>query len=319
MNAQPRIVFAGTPDFAAVNLQAVIEAGYKVIAVFTQPDRPAGRGRKLLASPVKALAEEHGIPVFQPETLRNGDACQVLADLAPDLMIVVAYGLILPQRVLDTPRLGCINVHASVLPRWRGAAPIQHAILAGDAESGISIMQMDAGLDTGPVIAEDSLTLDGGETGGRLHDCLAEMGGRLLVESLPSILAGETMPVAQDNDLSIYAGKIDKGMALIDWSWSAIDIDRQIRAFNPWPVAFTSLGNADNRLRIWSARPIEGGHGRPGEILEVTSDAILVAAGQGGLQLLEVQAPGGKRLSVRDYLNAHSVNPGEIIGSGQAS
>jgi len=319
MSAQARIVFAGTPEFAAVNLRAVIDAGFDVIAVFTQPDRPAGRGRKLLASPVKALAESHGIPVLQPETLHHEDACQALADLAPDLMVVVAYGLILPQRVLDTPGFGCINVHASLLPRWRGAAPIQHAILAGDAESGISIMQMDAGLDTGPVIAEDGLALGGGETGGSLHDRLAEMGGCLLVDSLPLILAGEVKPVAQDNTLATYAGKIDKGMARIDWSWAAIDIDRQIRAFNPWPVAFTHVGDSGNRLRVWKASPIEGGQGRPGEVLEVTSEAILVAAGQGGLQLLEVQAPGGKRLSVRDYLNAHMVKPGEILGSGQAS
>lgn len=311
----PKIVFAGTPEFAAVSLKAVLDAGFEVAAVYTQPDRPAGRGRKLLPSPVKALAVESGIPVFQPQSLRTGDASLTLAELNPDLMIVVAYGLILPQHVLDTPRLGCVNVHASILPCWRGAAPIQHAILAGDAESGISIMQMDVGLDTGPVVAERRLTLAADETGESLHDRLAALGGRLLVDTLPTILNGETAPVAQDDTHSTYAGKIDKGMAEIDWTRPAVEIDRLIRAFNPWPVAFTDRGDPEDRLRVWQARPAEGGKGRPGEILEVTPDGILVAAGKDSLWLLEVQAPGGKRLSVRDYLNANLLKPGEIFGS----
>ena len=234
-----KIIFAGTPDFAASALSALIESEHDVVAVYTQPDRPAGRGRKLRASPVKELALKHDIPVLQPEKLKDAETHDVLRSFNADVMIVAAYGLILPQAVLDIPRLGCLNIHASLLPRWRGAAPIQRAIAAGDKESGITIMQMDAGLDTGDILLLSHCPINDNDNGGDLHDRLAEMGASSILEALKDIESGNTKPIKQDDALATYAHKLDKKEAIINWKDSAENIERLIRAFNPWPVAFT--------------------------------------------------------------------------------
>jgi methionyl-tRNA formyltransferase len=244
-----RIIFAGTPDFSVPCLQALRDAGHEVVAVYTQPDRPAGRGRKLTPGPVKEAATALGLPLFQPTSLRDPAAIATLRELGADLMVVVAYGLLLPQAVLDIPRLGCVNVHASVLPRWRGAAPIQRAILAGDRESGVTIMRIEAGLDTGPMYLIRRLTLDPRETGGSLHDKLSLLGATALVEALPGIAAGSLVPKSQDDSQANYAHKLAKAEAEVDWSQPAVAIDRLIRAFDPWPVAQTQLDGAS--LRLW--------------------------------------------------------------------
>lgn len=297
-----RIVFAGTPEFAAQHLSALLDAGHTVIAVYSQPDRPAGRGQKLQASPVKQLAQHHGLPVFQPVSLKTPEAQAELAALNADLMIVVAYGLLLPQAVLDAPRLGCINVHGSLLPRWRGAAPIQRAILAGDAESGVGIMQMEAGLDTGPVLLEKRLTLAPDETGGSLHDKLAALGCAALLEALPGIAAQTLNATPQPETGVSYAHKLAKSEAHIDWSQSASQLERLVRAFNPWPIAETTL--AGDKLRIWSAKALtERCNAAPGTVLHADKSGIRVATGDGVLQLLRLQLPGGKPLSPAELLN----------------
>jgi methionyl-tRNA formyltransferase len=304
-----RLVFAGTPAFSVPCLAALIKADYEVACVYTQPDRPAGRGRKLQQSPVKELALARGIPVRQPESLkRDRDEQQVLRDLAPDLMIVVAYGLILPQSVLDIPRLGCVNVHASLLPRWRGAAPIQRAVLAGDAESGVCIMRMEAGLDTGPVYHRRAIALDPGETGGSLHDRLADLGARALIEVLPGILDGISRAEPQDDALATYAHKLDKAEAAIDWAEPATAIERRIRAFDPWPVATARLDG--EVLRIWSAEastePASGSE--PGEILSAGRTGIEVATGSGRLRITRLQPPGKRPMRAADFLNARRLD-----------
>ncbi len=309
-----RIVFAGTPDFAAVILAGIIDAGYRIDAVYSQPDRPAGRGRRLRAGPVKELAQQHGLAVMQPASLRGDEARQALQELAPDILVVVAYGLILPAEILAIPRLGCVNVHASLLPRWRGAAPIQHALLAGDHESGISLMQMDEGLDTGPVLARKALPIAPDETAASLHDRLALLGRDLLLDTLPGLAAGHWSSEPQSDADACYAAKISKQDAAIDWQSSATDIDRRIRAYHPWPVAFTFRPGDGQRLRIWRARLLPELRGAPGEVVAVQPAGIDVAATDGGLRLTEVQAAGGKRLSVADYLNAHPVEVGEKFG-----
>ena len=307
-----RIIFAGTPDFAAVSLRALIDAqpssDHELVAVYTQPDRKAGRGRKLRPSPVKQLAQQHGIPVHQPASLKDADAQQQLAALQPDLMIVVAYGLILPQSVLDTPAHGCINVHASLLPRWRGAAPIQRAILAGDSDSGVCLMQMEADLDTGPVLREVRTPIGDKETGSSLHDRLASMGADALLNTIADIAAGDITATPQDDSLSSYASKLSKQEAWLDWSRPAIELDRQVRAFNPWPVAQTRHQQQDQSqrtIRVWQASAqAAASNSAPGTVLALSGDGLTVACGEGVLNIQRLQLPGGKPLALRDWLNA---------------
>jgi len=300
-----RIVFAGTPDFSVPPLRALIAAGHQLVGVYTQPDRPAGRGRKLTPSPVKAEALSAGIPVYQPASLKDADAQRELAALRPDLMVVVAYGLLLPQSVLDIPRLGCINIHASLLPRWRGAAPIQRAILAGDSETGVGIMRMEAGLDTGPVYLEKRIPIEPGDTGGSLHDKLAKLGAETLMAALPGIADGSLQPLPQDDARTCYARKLDKAEAEIDWTRPAAEIARQVHAFNPWPVAQTRFEDAI--LRIWNASPAKGEAGSPGMVMSAARHGIDVATGDGLLRITRLQMPGKKPLSAADFINAYPI------------
>ena len=294
-----RLLFAGTPEFARESLAALIDAGHVPVAVLTQPDRPSGRGRKLTASPVKEHSITHDIPVMQPVTLKDPHVVEELAALEPDIMIVAAYGLILPEAVLDVPRLGCLNVHASLLPRWRGAAPIQQAILNGDAETGICLMKMDPGLDTGPVFAKAAIGIGPEETAGELHDRLAALGASLLVETLPDILAGKLQPVEQDEEDATYAGKIRKEDAHIDWSLPAALLHRKIRAYNPAPGAWFEL--AGERIKCWSAKVLDGLEGTPGVVLDSGGHGIDVACGEGALRLTSVQRPGRRRVSAGEF------------------
>ena len=307
-----KLVFAGTPDFAAIHLKALIESEHQLLAVYTQPDRPAGRGKKLQASPVKKLAEDSGIPVFQPQTLRDEEEQAKLAALGADAMVVVAYGLILPQAVLDAPRLGCLNVHASLLPRWRGAAPIQRAIEAGDAQTGTTIMQMDAGLDTGNMLATASCDITAQTTAASLHDQLAEVGAPLLVEVLSDLPAYQANAQEQDDDGANYASKITKEEAQLNWDRSAATLDRAIRAFNPFPICFTYLEG--QRIKVWQAS--HAGNAplaeAPGTILKADRSGILVNCGQGQLRIERLQLPGGKPLTVEQVLNGS----GDLFHSG---
>ena len=304
MTQRLRLVFAGTPEFAVPCLQACLAAPVDVVAVYTQPDRPAGRGRKLTPSPVKQRALATNIAVEQPETLKVPEAQQRLAGYAPDLMVVVAYGLILPKKVLAIPRLGCWNVHASLLPRWRGAAPIQRAILAGDTETGIDLMQMEAGLDTGPVLIERRTQISDEDTGGTLHDRLAALGADALREGLERLARGEALPQrAQSADGVVYAHKLEKSEARLDWNEPASVLARKVRAFDPWPATEAELWG--ERIRIWSAEAIDARtHQPPGTIVATGRDAIDVATGKGLLRIIEVQREGGRRISVRDWQNA---------------
>ncbi len=296
-----RIVFAGTPEFAAEHLKALLGTQHQVIAVYTQPDRPAGRGHKLMPSPVKQLAVEHGIPVYQPATLRAPEAQAELAALQPDLMVVVAYGLILPQVVLDTPRLGCINSHASLLPRWRGAAPIQRAVQAGDDESGVTVMQMEAGLDTGPMLLKVSTPIAPSDTGGSLHDRLAALGSQAVNQAVDALAAGTLTGEVQDDSLANYAHKLNKDEARIDWSRPAVELERQVRAFNPWPICHSTLNGEP--LKVLAATLGEGS-GQPGQILAASKDGLTVACGEGALRLTRLQLPGGKPLNFADLYNS---------------
>ena len=298
-----KLIFAGTPDFAARHLAALLSSDHEVVAVYTQPDKPAGRGQKLTASPVKELALAHSLPVYQPASLRNEEAQAELAALGADLMVVVAYGLILPKAVLDTPRLGCLNVHGSLLPRWRGAAPIQRAIWAGDAETGVTIMQMDVGLDTGAMIRKVSCPIAFDETSASLYDKLAELGPQALVDTLNAMAAGDTAAEAQDDALANYAQKLSKEEARIDWSMEAIAIERCIRAFNPWPISWFEA--AEQTIKVWQAEVIDSDHGQPaGTLLKADKQGIDVATGKGVLRLLTLQPPGKKAMSVPDLLNS---------------
>ncbi len=300
-----RVVFAGTPDFAALALQAILTAGHEVRLALTQPDRPAGRGMSLQPSAVKRLAVERGIEVFQPLTLKDAAAQARIAAERPDVMVVAAYGLLLPQAVLDIPRFGCINIHASLLPRWRGAAPVQRALLAGDRETGVCIMQMEPGLDTGPVLLWGTCAIESGDTSATLHDRLADLGARLVIEAL----AGLPMPAtAQAAEGVTYAVKLGKAEALIDWSKSAEDLDRHIRAFNPFPGAQARLHG--QTVKLWHAVPVAGS-GEMGRILSVDRDSILVACGEGALAVSELQKAGGKRLMVREFLAGHALRAGD--------
>jgi len=299
-----RIVFAGTPEFSVPCLAACRASGAQVVAVYTQPDRPAGRGRKLSPSPVKQAALDAGLPVEQPDSLKSPEAQATLALYAPDLMVVVAYGLILPRKVLAIPRLGCWNVHASLLPRWRGAAPIQRAILAGDRESGVDLMQMEAGLDTGPVLLQRRTPISAEDTGGTLHDRLSQLGAEALAEGLRRTLAGERLTATpQPAEGVTYAHKLDKAEARLDFARSAIELERTVRAFDPWPVAEASI--AGEIVRIWAARAIERPHdATPGSVLAASREGIELACGEGVLRVTALQRPGGKRISAADYLNA---------------
>ncbi|SDK59691.1 methionyl-tRNA formyltransferase [Pseudomonas delhiensis] len=301
MSQALRIVFAGTPEFAAEHLKALLDTPHEIVAVYTQPDRPAGRGQKLMPSPVKQLAAQHGLPVLQPPTLRDAAAQAELAALRPDLMVVVAYGLILPQAVLDIPRLGCINSHASLLPRWRGAAPIQRAVQAGDAESGVTVMQMEAGLDTGPMLLKVSTPISSEDTGGSLHDRLARLGPPAVVEAIAGLAAGTLEGEVQDDALATYAHKLSKDEARLDWSLPAVELERAVRAFDPWPVCHTTLNGEP--LKVWAARLGEGG-GEPGKVLGASRDGLLVGCGEGSLLLTRVQLPGGKPLAFADLFNS---------------
>jgi methionyl-tRNA formyltransferase len=299
-----KLIFAGTPEFSAVALSAILESGHEVVLVLTQPDRPAGRGMSLQASPVKQLALTHGIPVFQPVSLKDVDAQERVRAAGAEAMVVAAYGLILPQVVLDMPRYGCLNIHASLLPRWRGAAPIQRAILAGDAETGVCIMQMEAGLDTGPVLLSESFTIGAEDTAASLHDRLASLGGRLIVEAL----AGLPLPARPQPEAGVtYAAKIDKAESAIDWSRSAAEIDRHVRAFNPFPGASSTLDGV--AIKIWQAMPVAG-QGTPGEVLAANREGVVVACADGALCISELQKAGGKRLSAAQFLAGHPIVPG---------
>lgn len=315
-----RVVFAGTPEFAAAALERLLAAGFDVPLVLTQPDRPAGRGMKLTPSPVKALALARGIAVAQPRSLRQdgkypadaSDARAALQAAQPEVMVVAAYGLILPQWVLDLPPRGCLNIHASLLPRWRGAAPIHRAIEAGDARTGITIMQMDAGLDTGDMLLVEAVDIAPDDTTGRLHDRLAALGGRLIVEALELAACGGLVRTPQPAEGVTYAHKIEKVEAAIDWTQPAPQIEQRIRAFDPFPGASSPIG-ADT-VKLWRAR-VSTGTGEPGQVLAVTDEHITVACGSGTLELIELQRPGGKRVSARQFLQACPVHPGQRFGN----
>jgi len=304
MSQHLRVAFAGTPEFAVPHLAACRMAGVSVVAVYTQPDRPAGRGRKPTPSPVKVAALEAGDTIEQPQNLRSGPVQERLRELGADVLIVVAYGLILPRKVLAIPRLGCWNVHASLLPRWRGAAPIQRAVLAGDAETGICLMQMEAGLDTGPILRERRLAIAPQDTAGSLHDRLAALGAEVLADALRRTLAGERLePHPQDAAGATYAHKLDKAEARLDWNESVVTLERKVRAFNPWPVAEAELGG--ERLRIWSARILQlNSRADPGRVVAAGREGIDVACRDGVLRILQVQRAGARRITASDYLNA---------------
>lgn len=295
-----RIVFAGTPEFALASLTALLESGLSPVAVYTQPDRPAGRGKRVTASPVKNYAVEKGLPVVQPHSLRDVAAAEELRSLRPDVLIVAAYGLILPQEILDIPKSTCINVHASALPRWRGAAPIQAAILAGDDTTGVSLMQMTAGLDCGPVYCDARLQIAEQETAGELHDRLASLGGQLLVENLQAILNGEILAVKQDESLSTYAGKIRTQDARLDWQQSAQQLLRTVRAYNPVPGAFFYV--RDIRVKCWEAEIIADVDATPGAVLQYDKDDVVIACGKDALRLKVLQFPGKRRAPAHQFV-----------------
>ncbi|WP_419209138.1 methionyl-tRNA formyltransferase [Photobacterium leiognathi subsp. mandapamensis] len=303
MSKPLRIVFAGTPDFAARHLAALLSSQHDVVAVYTQPDRPAGRGKKLTASPVKAIALEHNIPVYQPVSLRNEEAQQELAAIDADIMVVVAYGLLLPQEVLDTPRLGCINVHGSILPRWRGAAPIQRSIWAGDTETGVTIMQMDIGLDTGDMLKVATLPIEATDTSATMYEKLAELGPDALIDCLSDIADGTAVVVKQDDEQANYAKKLSKEEALINWTMDAAAIERCVRAFNPWPMSYFTV--AEQNVKVWQTAVEADNQGKaPGTILSADKQGILVATGNGALRLISLQPPGKKAMSAADLLNS---------------
>jgi methionyl-tRNA formyltransferase len=307
------LVFAGTPEFAVPSLRALLDAGHRILAVYTQPDRPAGRGRQLAMSSVKQVALEHGIDVRQPATLKTAAEAEALQQLAPDAMIVIAYGLLLPKAVLAIPKYGCINVHASLLPRWRGAAPIQRAIEAGDAVTGVTIMQMEEGLDTGPMLATATTPISEFDTGASLHDRLGAMGATLLVDTLVKLERGAVQPTVQGNEHANYAAKLRKDEARLDWNAAAALLARRVRAFNPWPVAHTTLDG--EALRVWMAHAESGGVALPGTVLAADADGIHVQCGQGALRITRLQAEGGKVLDARVFLNGRPIAPGTRLGA----
>ena len=302
------IVFAGTPRFAAVALQALTDAGHRVKLVLTQPDRASGRGRQIKPSPVKRLAQQHALAILQPLSLRDSGVVAAIAQQAPEAIVVAAYGLLVPKPILELPRRGCLNIHASLLPRWRGAAPIQRALIAGDALTGITIMQMDEGLDTGPILLQEAIPVAADDTAQTLHDRLATLGARMIVEAL----ASAPVPRPQAATGVSYAAKIDKAEARIDWSESAALIERKVRAFDPEPGAYTFHG--DDMLKVWRARVESGVSGPPGAVLGADRGGILVACGSGGLHLTEIQRAGAKRLPPAAFLAGYSLGPGTRLG-----
>ena len=314
MSDSLRIIFAGTPDFAARHLDALLSSKHQVVGVFTQPDRPAGRGKKLMPSPVKVLAEAKGIPVFQPGSLRQAENQQLVASLNADIMVVVAYGLILPKTVLDMPRLGCINVHGSLLPRWRGAAPIQRSLWAGDSETGVTIMQMDIGLDTGAMLHKLSCPIEQQDTSATLYDKLAALGPEGLLETLSQLAEDRAQPEVQDDALATYAEKLSKDEARLNWSLSAVQLARCIRAFNPWPVSWMEID--EQPVKVWSATAINTPpRAQPGTILSADKTGICVATGEGVLKLESLQPAGKKPMSAQDLLNSRRewFEPGTLL------
>ena len=303
MTEKLRIIFAGTPDFAAKHLEALVASEHDIVAVYTQPDRPAGRGKKLTPSAVKVLAETHNLPVMQPASLKDDEAQQALASFDADLMVVVAYGLLLPKTVLETPRLGCINVHGSILPKWRGAAPIQRSIWAGDEETGITIMQMDEGLDTGDMLHIVKMPIGDNDTSASLYEKLADLGPSALIEVVDNLSA--FTPEKQDNAKASYAKKLSKDEARIDWKMPASQLERNIRAFNPWPVAWTVADG--NNIKVWQATVLtESTDVAPGTVLRADKKGIVVATGEGALSIQTLQIPGKKAMSAADVINARS-------------
>ncbi|WBL74839.1 methionyl-tRNA formyltransferase [Serratia liquefaciens] len=303
MSDSLRIIFAGTPDFAARHLDALLSSGHQIVGVFTQPDRPAGRGNKLTPSPVKVLAEQHQLPVFQPKSLRPEENQHLVADLNADVMVVVAYGLILPKAVLDMPRLGCINVHGSLLPRWRGAAPIQRSLWAGDSETGVTIMQMDVGLDTGDMMYKIACPIEADDTSASLYDKLAQLGPQGMLTTLQQMAEGSAKREVQDESLVTYAEKLSKEEARLDWSLPAVQLERCIRAFNPWPVSYFTID--DQPVKVWQATVLEqNANAEPGTIVHADKHGIQVATVEGILNLTQLQPAGKKPMSAQDLLNS---------------
>ena len=295
-----KVLFMRTPDFAVSTLKAIIEAGHEVIGVVTQPDKPVGRGKKIRFSPVKEEALLHDIPVFQPRKVRDPELVKELSGLGADVGVVVAFGQILPKSLLDSPKYGCLNVHASLLPAYRGAAPIQWAILNGDEETGVTIMQMDAGLDTGDILTKETVKIESDETGGSLHDKLSEVGGRLLVETLALIEQGKLEPVKQGETTTEYASMLTKELGHIDWNRDALEIDRKVRGLSPWPSAYTRVNG--KTFKIWSSEVVEGDGSAPGTIIQKDRGKLVIACGSGALSLREVQMEGKKRMGIEDFL-----------------
>jgi methionyl-tRNA formyltransferase len=307
-----KIIFAGTPQFAASALAELMKA-HQIVVVLTQPDRPSGRGMQLTASPVKQLALQHGLPVLQPSTLKTEEAQQTIAQLGADVMVVAAYGLILPKAVLQIPRRGCLNIHASLLPRWRGAAPIQRAILAGDAETGITVMQMDEGLDTGDMLLKSKCAITAEDTAETLHDKLAAIGAQAIVEALRKLENGELQPEKQDGNLATYAAKLSKSEALLDWKLDAAQLERAVRGYFPFPVANTVLG--ETPIKIQRAYLAEGHQAEPGTVISANKSGIVVACGRGALELSVLQKPGGKPLPVAQFLQSFPIKAGDRFGT----
>lgn len=313
MSEALNIIFAGTPDFAARHLDALLSSGHNVVGVFTQPDRPAGRGNKVTASPVKVLAEQHNLPVFQPKSLRPEENQQLIAALNADVMVVVAYGLILPAPVLAMPRLGCINVHGSLLPRWRGAAPIQRALWAGDDETGVTIMQMDVGLDTGDMLYKLACVIEPDDTSATLYNKLAVLGPEGMLATLSALAEGRAQPEVQDETQVSYAEKLSKEEARLDWQLSAAQLERCIRAFNPWPVSYFTVD--DNSVKVWKATVLPHVNKQPGEIVQADKKGIQIATGDGVLNMEELQPAGKKPMKAQDLLNSRRewFTPGNIL------
>ncbi|ELY3985914.1 methionyl-tRNA formyltransferase [Cronobacter muytjensii] len=314
MSESLRIIFAGTPDFAARHLEALLSSSHEIVGVFTQPDRPAGRGKKLMAGPVKVLAEENGLPVFQPKSLRPVENQELVAALNADVMVVVAYGLILPEAVLAMPRLGCINVHGSLLPRWRGAAPIQRSLWAGDTQTGVTIMQMDKGLDTGDMLRKLTCPITAEDTSASLYDKLAQLGPQGLLATLSDLASGAVVPEKQDDAKATYAEKLSKEEARLDWMLSAVQLERCIRAFNPWPVSYFMID--DQPVKVWKASVLDQQNkAAPGTVLEAGKQGIQIATADGILNLENLQPAGKKPMSAQDLLNSRRewFTPGNIL------